>query len=839
MIANVLLLAEIHPAFTLAMALACALAIGIAAFAARRRPAKGSAELALLTGLVAWWCLAYFLEITMPTAALKLLAVRFAYLSIVSLPVVWLLLAARMTDIVDMSRPWQVGAAASVPILTLAFAFAYPHSQLMWTGATLDASPVLPMLVFAHGPWFWVNVAWSYALLLVGVVIFLVSLRGSPRYYRGRTVALIVAMAAPWILHGLVLFEVVQPFEFSLTPPIVALSGAAAAWALFKRRFLDITPFARDAIIGTMHDPVLVLDRGDRVVDTNPAAQSLFGAARQLIGASVGDLVPDLPPADGLPSRTRLGDVRLPAAPERWFEIDVTALDDRSGRPAGRAVLLHETTDRRRMEQTLRASEEKYRRVVDSIDQVIFSLDREGRFTYVSPAVERISGWKAGELMGKPFDRFVHPEDVERVRRHAAGRYRGEREPHEFRIVGAEGSTLHVRTYSYPLSEEGEPVGLSGIITDITDHKRLQEQLHQNRKMEAIGRLAGGIAHDFSNLLTAITGFSEMLLLDGRVDAESRGWVAEIRKSIDRGSSLVRQLLSFSRKQVARPRVLDLNELIRGIERMLERLIGEHIALRISLADGLPALAADPGQLELTIVNLAVNARDAMPGGGTLTIETSVAPARACSRIRLAIVDTGFGMDEQVRSHLFEPFFTTKEQGRGTGLGLSTVYGIVQQCGGTIDVESEPGRGTRFVIELPAAETQPERDGIVSPPAPVVGGTERLLVVEDDTLVLMTIQACLAPLGYRLTAATDGTEALDTDPYAVDLLVTDVVMPGLSGGSLAGRLRAVHPDLPVLFVSGYEPGLLFPDGLPEGRSAFLQKPFTTEALARAVRSLLD
>jgi two-component system cell cycle sensor histidine kinase/response regulator CckA len=490
------------------------------------------------------------------------------------------------------------------------------------------------------------------------------------------------------------------------------------------------------------------------------------------------------------------------------------------------------------MEQTLRASEEKYRRVVDSIDQVLFGLDSGGRFTYVSPAVERISGWRVDELLGKSFEAFIHPEDVERVRHHAAGRYRGERDPHEFRVCTRDGSTLHVRAYSYPLSEGDGPAGLSGIITDITGQKQLQEQLHQSRKMEAVGRLAGGIAHDFSNLLTAITGFSEMLLLDGRVDAESRGWVAEIRKSIDRGSALVRQLLSFSRKQVARPRAVDLNELIRGIERMLERLIGENVVLRTRFADGLPPLRADPGQLELAIVNLAVNARDAMPGGGTLTIETSTVPSRGGTAVRLVIGDTGIGMDERVRSHLFEPFFTTKEQGKGTGLGLSTVYGIVGQCGGTIEVESEPGLGTRFLIDLPPSDAEPERDGSAAAGATAAGGTERLLVVEDDPLVRMTIQACLAPLGYRLTVAADSTEALGVDPHAIDLLVTDVVMPGLSGGSLAGRMREARPDLAVLFVSGYEAGLLFPDGFPDGRSVFLQKPFTTEALARAVRSLL-
>jgi two-component system, cell cycle sensor histidine kinase and response regulator CckA len=839
MLANVLRLAEIHPLFTFALVAAFALAVSLAVFAGRRRAAKGAPELAALMATVAYWCLAYFLEIVMPTPALKLLAVRLAWIAIAALPVLWLLLAARTSALVDLSRPGRIVPIASVPALTVIFDLLYPRSRLLWADVRLDATLAWPMLDFTRGPWFTLSLAWSYALLLVGVVLVLASLRGAPRYYRGRAAAMIVAISAPWILHGLFVFEAVTEPPFSITPVIVAVSGIAAAWALLKRRFLDVMPFARDVVISTMADPVLVLDGAGRVVDANPAAQALFGAARQLIGASADDLVPNLPPAPSTPGRMRLGDMRLPAAAERWFELDLADLAERRGRPAGRVVLLHETTDRRRMEQTLRASEEKFRRVVDSIDQVIFSFDRDGRFTYVSPAIERVSGWKAVDLIGRTIDQFVYPEDLALVRQNVAGRYRGEREPHEFRVLNPDGTTLHVRTYSYPLADGDEPVGISGIMTDITGQKELQEQLQQSQKMEAIGRLAGGIAHDFSNLLTAITGFSEMLLMDARVGTESRSWVAEIRRSIDRGSSLVRQLLAFSRKRTPRLRSVDLNDLIRGIERMLGRLIGEHLALSTVLAEGLPALRADPGQLELAIVNLAVNARDAMPGGGTLSIETSASPGRDGRWIRLVIGDTGVGMDEHVRSHLFEPFFTTKEQGRGTGLGLSTVYGIVQQCGGTIAVESEPGSGTRVVIDFPAEDAPAERDASAAEQGAPVGGTEHLLVVEDDPLVRMTIQACLAPLGYRLAVASDGAEALGTDVDSIDLLVTDVVMPGLSGGSLAGRMREARPDLPVLFVSGYEPGLLFPDGLPGGRSGFLQKPFTTEDLARAVRAVLD
>ena len=389
----------------------------------------------------------------------------------------------------------------------------------------------------------------------------------------------------------------------------------------------------------------------------------------------------------------------------------MSEIRDRKQRLSGRVILMHDVTERRRMERILRASEEKYRSLVEGIDQVIFSLDLEGRFTYVSPVVGKMSGYTPEQIIGKPFARFVHPEDVALVSHNIEGRYKGGRGQNEYRVLDSDGSVLYVRTSSTPVIVDGAVTGITGIMTDVTEQRRLAAQLHQSQKMEAVGRLAGGVAHDFNNVLSAITGFTELLLLRESMDAESRDLLTEMKKSIERGAGLVRQLLAFGRKQVLQPRLFDMNDMVRGLEKMLARLISDNVRLVLD-AEGAPCMVrADRGQVELAVVNLAVNARDAMPAGGTLSLATRSVPGGG---VRLRVSDTGCGMDEAVKSHLFEPFFTTKDPGSGTGLGLSAVYGIVKQSGGTIAVESAPGQGTIVEILFPAPPAEGHQGTAIS-----------------------------------------------------------------------------------------------------------------------------
>jgi two-component system cell cycle sensor histidine kinase/response regulator CckA len=371
--------------------------------------------------------------------------------------------------------------------------------------------------------------------------------------------------------------------------------------------------------------------------------------------------------------------------------------------------------------------------------------------------------------------------------------------------------------------------------------------------MEAVGRLAGGVAHDFNNLLTVITGYSELLLRSLASGAPERLHAEEIRKAADQAAALTGQLLAFGRKQMLAPQVLDPNDLIRDMEKMLRRVIGEDIDLATSLAESLGCVRADPGQLQQVVLNLAINARDAMPHGGKLTIETSnVTLDRAYARkylevqtgqyVLLAVSDTGCGMSQEVRSHLFEPFFTTKEIGKGTGLGLSTIYGIVKQSGGHIAVYSEPGQGTTFKVYLP----QVDEAGTAAPAAPAIqglpGGNEVVLLVEDQDRVRGLTREVLSRCGYTVLEAPNGCEGLrlvQEHAGPIHLLMTDVVMPEMNGRALADRLASLRPEIRVLFTSGYTDGAVVRHGVLKAKTAFLQKPFTPEGLAAKVREVLD
>jgi two-component system, cell cycle sensor histidine kinase and response regulator CckA len=397
----------------------------------------------------------------------------------------------------------------------------------------------------------------------------------------------------------------------------------------------------------------------------------------------------------------------------------------------------------------------------------------------------------------------------------------------------------------------GRASSIISVSRDVTERKRLEAQLQQAQKMEAVGRLAGGIAHDFNNMLTAVKAYSEFLLEDlDQADAR-RTDVQEIAKAADRAASLTRQLLAFSRKQVLQPQPLDLNDVVEGMEKMLRRLIGEDVQIVTRLESDLRLVEADPSQIEQVIMNLAVNARDAMPDGGTITIETrnetfehiepdwAIAPG---AYVALVITDTGIGMDAQIRAQIFEPFFTTKPVGQGTGLGLSTVYGIIKQSGGHVSVVSEPGHGSTFEVYLPHIDT--------SASGPVLGpsmsrfprGSETILLVDDDEGVRAIARRILQRAGYTVLSAPDGVEAIrlvDESAHDVHLLLTDVVMPGIGGRELVTRVRDTCPDLRVLFVSGYTEEGIHRHGVLDPESAFLEKPFTAERLAQKVREVLD
>ena len=555
--------------------------------------------------------------------------------------------------------------------------------------------------------------------------------------------------------------------------------------------------------------------------------------------------------------------------PERAFGEEELRVLDNFGWLASLALenaRLHdaaqrELAERREAEEALRKSRELYRAIVENSTDIIALLDLGGRPVYVSPAASSILGYTQEELGGTLVVDNVHPDDVEDAAARIAACLTGDPpEPYMVRVAHNDGSWRLLEGVPAAIrNEAGEPELVLVVARDVTERQRheearakLEERLRQGQKMEAIGRLAGGVAHDFNNLLTAIGGYADLALAGLEPRSGVRRNLEEIQQASERAAGLTRQLLAFSRRQVLQPTVLDLNEVVAGLEGMLARLLGEHIEITAALAPDLARTRADRGQIEQVLMNLVINARDAMPRGGRLTIETANAEldrefaaardgAVAGRYVMLAVRDTGEGMDAETLARVFEPFFTTKRAGEGTGLGLATAYGIVKQTGGQIWADSEPGVGSTFNVYLPPV-SEPAAASEPSPEHPDRRGSETVLVVEDEDVVRMLVCEMLERAGYRVLAAEGGEEALAlaaAHDGPIDVLLTDVVMPGVSGQQLAARLMASRPEIRVLFISGYTEDAIANHGVLRPGTAFLEKPFGSAELARKLREVLD
>jgi PAS domain S-box-containing protein len=473
-------------------------------------------------------------------------------------------------------------------------------------------------------------------------------------------------------------------------------------------------------------------------------------------------------------------------------------------------------------------------------------------------------GYSAEEWLSRPdfWLSIVHPDDRERTERQAAQAFAsGKSSVLQFRWIDKEGQPVWVESHTDVIEDnEGRPIAMRAVTMDISERKRIEdalrhseEQLRQSQKLDAIGQLAGGVAHDFNNLLTAINGYSQIVSKQLRPEDPLRLHVEEIRRAGDRAASLTRQLLAFSRKQVMQPRVLDLKIVVSEMEKMLCRLIGEDIELRTVMDAGLGNIKADPGQIEQVILNLAVNARDAMPNGGKLMIEaqnvyldeefaTNHIAAVPGPYVRLSVSDSGSGMDKETKARLFEPFFTTKEVGKGTGLGLSTVYGIVKQSGGNIWFYSEVGEGTTFKVYLPRVDETAQLSISGAESEDDLRGSETILLAEDDEMVRSLVRGVLKTYGYKVLDAMNGGGAFlicERHEHPIHLLLTDVIMPEMSGSELADRLILLKPEMKVLYMSGYTDNAIVNQGILDSEKPFLQKPFTPDILAHKVREVLD
>jgi two-component system cell cycle sensor histidine kinase/response regulator CckA len=510
--------------------------------------------------------------------------------------------------------------------------------------------------------------------------------------------------------------------------------------------------------------------------------------------------------------------------------------------------------ERKRVEDDLRESTDRYRDLVELSPEMVY-IEQEGTIVFINSAGVKLLGASGvGDLLGKRISGFLHPDFRETG---SPGIQVEETEGREF-LQGEktyrrlDGTSLDMDVSSVPVHYQGKPA-IQVFARDITTRKRLEEQLRHSQKIEAVGRLAGGIAHDFNNLMTVITGYVGLTKKRfGNPELVAKG-LEEIGKASSRATRLTQQLIAFGRKQILQPQIIDLNLIVSNMEKMLKHLIGETIELVTIPGPGLGKVKADPGQIEQVVVNLALNARDAMPEGGRITMETgnvdldeSLSQERleipAGPYVKLVFRDEGIGMDEETKAHIFEPYFTTKEVGKGMGLGLATVYGILRQSGGDVQVESEPGKGTAFTIWLPRV---PEAELSKEPPELVLDalpGEETILVVEDEEPVLTLVRETLEDAGYKVLVAPDGEEALavfSRSEEPIHLLLTDVVMPKIGGKTLAARVASSHPETQILYMTGYFDTDTDPQDNPLGRRPCIFKPFTPNELMSKIRELLD
>ncbi len=609
-------------------------------------------------------------------------------------------------------------------------------------------------------------------------------------------------------------------------------------------------------VLRTTRDGFVMYGQDGRIVEVNDALCAMLGYSREeLCRMGVRDLEAVEAANESEHNTSRM----LGYSSDRFetkflrkdgspIELDVstTALD--SNRKI--CALARDVTERNAALRALRESEERQRELFEQARDMIFAHDLEGRFTSVNQYTALTLGYSKEELLGKHVSTLVAPESTDEASRMMLRRIAGEETPpYEITLLAKDGHRVRVEANARLVVRDGRPFAIEGIARDLTRRKQLEEQLLQARKMESVGRLAGGIAHDFNNLLTVISGYAELALKKAQTGGPIASDISGVVEAARKATTLTRQLTAFSRKQPLQPRELDLNQIIGDLERLLRRLIGEDILLEVSLDPAIGPVHADAGQLEQVLMNLAANARDAMSGGGRLRIEThevthdpaagSRFPDLPAGRfISMRVSDTGHGMDAETASHAFEPFYTTKDLGKGSGLGLATVYGIVRQCGGGIRVESAPEQGATFEVLLPCSKGLVRRAH--SPHVdPSAHGTETILLVEDQSEVRALSAEALRECGYHIFEASNGEEALRvfaTIPDRVDLLLTDIVMPGMDGRELASRLHVDHQTLKVLCISGYAD---LNKKHAVQRFPMLWKPFTPVALARKVREVLD
>ena len=829
-----------------------AIAAALAIYCIRYRKATGAIILSYFSIAIVIWSVGYALELSAIDLATKKFWGKCQYFGIVMAPVCWAAFAFEHTGHHQYLSRRNLLLGLIIPVVTIVFAFTTEKHSLIWHTITLDQSESVPLLRLTYGYWFWINLFYSYILMLLGSVVVLWGLIRAPGLYRKQGVALLVALIAPWLGNALYLLDL-NPFSpLDLTPFAFTISLIALTLGVLRFHLIDLFPVARDTVMENMNIGMLVIDKQERLVDINRVARKmLFLGETNVIGQHAGETLAPWPELsrlryDGAPEE-RETMMEIDAAQQK-IEVSVSPLYDKSGSDAGRVIILQDITERLRTKEALHESELKHRAMLNAIPDLMFVHDRDGVvLDYHAPTPDSLFA-PPKVFLGKSLAEIL-PEEISSGIKEVCNLVFSTHQPQLFEYqlpIRGQLRSFEARIVPYTGNK------VLSIIRDISDNKVLEMQLQQAQKMEAIGRLTGGIAHDFNNLLQVINGYTELAASELTDENPAREYLSMVKDAGSRASSLVSQLLLFGRRQIMRPDILDLSTVVSDLLKMLYRIIGEQIQLHWHPGKGAGTIFADRSMVEQAIMNLCVNSRDAMPDGGDLTIETHdrVIDKDFCAGhpeskpgryTLLRVSDTGCGIDAETLGHIFEPFFTSKPQEKGTGLGLASVYGIIKQHGGFVVAASEVNRGTCIELYWPVREGSIKKD-THEPSHSVKRGTETILLAEDDKQVRRFAKRTLENAGYTVYPAETGEQAITVFKEHVsdiDLLILDVIMPQMGGRRVYDQIREHSPQIKALFISGYGQNAIHTNFVLDDKLSLLQKPFSQDVLLHSIRDTLD
>jgi PAS domain S-box-containing protein len=846
--------------YTLALIASAIISISMAVAVLMHKHTLGVHAFAALNTSIGLWAFASLFEVCSLDLSTKIFCYSLKYLFIVIVPPAWFVFGLYYSNRLRTLRPSRLAMLGAIPVVTLLLVATNRYHQLMFTSLEFVKTTAYIFLYRDFGPWFWIHATYCYILLFLGFLYLTKQFLDSPSPYRWQGLTLIIGGLVPTIANIAFTYNLTPIPYLDLTPFAFTISGIAFMLGIMRFQLLDVAPIAHEVIIEHIEDAIMVLDGGQRILNLNPAARELI------------DLFPVKPigaRADKVFSWwSKIHPLAPASAESEPLIIDLSNSDRRhllrmkkvpfycNQREMGILMTLTDVTDAFLAKEALRNSEERFRSLSENAPVVIFSLDTDGTVTYLNPAWEKISGHGSGDFIGKPFVDLVADKstwsDAKAVEQLISGR----------KTVVDMNITIEdqfgcLRLFNTSVAAnadtQGRVTGIIGLAKDITEERKLQQQLFQSQKMEAIGTLAGGVAHDFNNLLMGMQANLSLMRLDPDTARASNDKIQRIENQIQSGASLTRQLLGYARKGQYVVASVNINRLIEDTLHVVQR-ANKNILIQSLLGEEAFFVRADRGQMEMVLLNLFLNAVDAMPDGGRLTVScrrvtastdavVSASEVQIADQVEIVVSDTGMGMDSAIKDRIFEPFFTTKEVGRGSGLGLASVYGVINNHGGQIHVESAPGQGATFMLYLPATDeiddTGPEVPR-VSQPTP--SGGAKILLVEDEALIRKYCEEMLRSLNFDVMAAADGDEAVAmfrnhcTD---TDLVMLDMIMPGMDGFNVFKILEEIDPRVKVIITSGFSADQRTDEILSSGPHGYLKKPYTLTELAEEITKVLE